>query len=136
MWTGVYKPDPILCVAARQKQLAKFKTPKIFLRLELPRSRQRFAQSRGSNLARGCEVAIAEGMNHQVTKNTKVGEAECHCWLVQQCEYRWRACHYSTTPRLPSEGGAGREGSSPIQGFAQVAAYRLLPTCAEEVQNL
>jgi len=48
----------MVCALARQKQLAKFKIVEIFLRLELPWSRQRIAQIQASNLARGCEVAF------------------------------------------------------------------------------
>jgi hypothetical protein len=48
----------ILRAGARQKQLAKFKILKIFVRLELPRFRQRIAQFRASNLARWSGVAI------------------------------------------------------------------------------
>jgi hypothetical protein len=42
----------ILRAWARQKQLAKFNTSKILLRLELPGFRQRIAQIRALNLAR------------------------------------------------------------------------------------
>jgi hypothetical protein len=57
----------IVRACARQKQLAKFKTPKIFLRLELPRSRQRIAFFQAANLARECEVAIWWGGNSAAT---------------------------------------------------------------------
>jgi hypothetical protein len=50
--------DSILRALVAQKQLAKFRIVKIFLGLELPRSRQTFVQNGTSNLARGPELAI------------------------------------------------------------------------------
>jgi hypothetical protein len=58
-YTHVYISGSILESRARQKQLAKFRIWKFFLGgLDLPRSRQTFAQNRTSNLARGSQVAF------------------------------------------------------------------------------
>jgi hypothetical protein len=53
----------MVCAAVRQKQLAKFRMAKIFLSLELPRSRQRIACFHASNLARVREVDIQQRCN-------------------------------------------------------------------------
>jgi hypothetical protein len=80
--TYVYMSDAILGVTRAQNQLATFRILKIFLRLELPRSRQRIAQIRASNLARGCGVAIGDreeprrGNEHEEHQGERDGRRE------------------------------------------------------------
>jgi hypothetical protein len=68
--TCVYNSEPILRARRAQRQLAKFRILKIFLRLQLPLVRQRFACFRTANLARGSRVAIRA---HQIHEALGVG---------------------------------------------------------------
>ena len=82
--TCVYISDSILRIAARQKQLAKFKTPKIFFSLELPRFRQRIVCFHASNLARMRRVHIKAGriwlkpMRGKTREWACMGEGKAH----------------------------------------------------------